>query len=83
MIKTGIRSYIYGTGKGPSKKGALMESRQGLRSVLASILKIGLEKIPALHEGAVIRLRLWCGEGCGRNCIDFPFANAQQSADRF
>ena len=28
MIKTGIRSYIYGTGKGPSKKGALMESWQ-------------------------------------------------------
>ena len=28
MIKTGIRSYIYGTDKGPSKKGALMESWQ-------------------------------------------------------
>jgi len=42
-----------------------------------------LDKLPAFHEGAFLRLRLWCGEGCGRNCIDFPFANAQQSADRF
>ena len=41
------------------------------------------QTLPAFHEGAFLRLRLWCGEGCGRNCIDFPFANAQQSADRF
>ena len=75
--------YFYGTGKDPSKKGALMESRQGLRSVLACSLKLVLDKLPAFHVGAFLRLRLWCGEGCGRNCIDFPFANAQQSADRF
>ena len=75
--------YFYGTGKGPSKKGALMESRLGLRSVCACSLKLVLENLPTFHEGAFLRLRLWCGEGCGRNCIDFPFANAQQSADRF
>ena len=83
MIKTGIRSYIYGTDKGPSKKGAHNESRHGLRSVFAGSLKNVLDKLPTFHEGAFLRLRLWCGEGCGRNCIDFPFANAQQSADHF